>query len=168
MAWSEHGMVCVNQTLSHCVIQVRKTQSKSLATQHVMGTAFYVWINVGRLPSDPLNFCFFWLARRFQGWQIGFFQPHAHFTKDTALSEYGRGTAKHEWISATRHGRDTAWCAWSSLFTGLKQVRIVQLMEKLALVTKTEVQDPSLHVSEQIESKSCFCTWLYFHLFPQP
>jgi len=30
------------------------------------------------------------------------------FTKDTALSEHGRGAAWHVWINA-RHGRGTAW-----------------------------------------------------------
>jgi hypothetical protein len=31
------------------------------------------------------------------------------FTKDTALSENGRGAAWHVWINAARHGRGTAW-----------------------------------------------------------
>jgi hypothetical protein len=31
------------------------------------------------------------------------------FTKDTALLECGRGAAQHVWISATWHGRGTAW-----------------------------------------------------------
>jgi hypothetical protein len=31
------------------------------------------------------------------------------FTKDTALSENGRGAAWHVWINAARHGRRTAW-----------------------------------------------------------
>jgi hypothetical protein len=33
------GMECLNQTLSHCVNQMRKTQSKPLATRHGRGTA---------------------------------------------------------------------------------------------------------------------------------
>ena len=32
--WQGHGMVCVNQTRSRCVIQMGKTQSECLATRH--------------------------------------------------------------------------------------------------------------------------------------
>ena len=41
-----HGIVCVIQTRSHCVIQMRKTQSKSSATRHGRGTAWYGWISL--------------------------------------------------------------------------------------------------------------------------
>jgi hypothetical protein len=40
VAWHRRGMACVNQTRSHCVNQVGKTQSKPLAVwaQHGSGT----------------------------------------------------------------------------------------------------------------------------------
>jgi hypothetical protein len=41
-----YGMVCLNHTQSQCVIQVRKTQSKSSATRHGKGTAWCVWISL--------------------------------------------------------------------------------------------------------------------------
>ena len=36
-AWSEHGMVSVNQTRPHCVNQMGKTHSKPLAARHGHG-----------------------------------------------------------------------------------------------------------------------------------
>src|SRR5215510_13882169 len=33
-AWQGNGMVCVNQTLPHCVNQMGKSQSKPLAERH--------------------------------------------------------------------------------------------------------------------------------------
>jgi hypothetical protein len=39
-AWSERGMASVNQTRPHCVNQMGKTHSKSLATRHGRGTAW--------------------------------------------------------------------------------------------------------------------------------
>ena len=41
-ARQEHGMVCVNQTRSHCVIQMGKTKNKSLETRHSGGTPWCV------------------------------------------------------------------------------------------------------------------------------
>jgi hypothetical protein len=37
VAWQGKGMVCVNQTLPHCVNQVEKTQSKPLRERHGNG-----------------------------------------------------------------------------------------------------------------------------------
>jgi hypothetical protein len=37
-------MACMNQTRSHCVNEMRNTQSKLLAERHGKGTAWYVWI----------------------------------------------------------------------------------------------------------------------------
>jgi hypothetical protein len=45
-AWSQHSMACEDQTRPRCVIQMRKTQSKSLATRHGRGTVWYVWVSV--------------------------------------------------------------------------------------------------------------------------
>jgi hypothetical protein len=39
-AWSEHGMASVNQTRPHCVNQMGKTHSKSLAARHGRRTAW--------------------------------------------------------------------------------------------------------------------------------
>jgi hypothetical protein len=41
-AWARQGhcVACVNQTRSHCVNQMGKTQSKPLAARHVRGTAW--------------------------------------------------------------------------------------------------------------------------------
>ena len=39
-AWSEHGMTSVNQTRPHCVNQMGKANSKTLAARHGRGT---VW-----------------------------------------------------------------------------------------------------------------------------
>ena len=39
-AWSEHGMAIVNQTRPHCVNQMGKAHSKSLAARHGRGTAW--------------------------------------------------------------------------------------------------------------------------------
>jgi hypothetical protein len=43
VAWHGRGVVYVNQTKSHCVNQMGKTQSKLLAARHRrgMGTAWY-------------------------------------------------------------------------------------------------------------------------------
>jgi hypothetical protein len=40
VAWQGNGMVCVNQTRSHCVNQMGKTRSKALAERHGRGTAW--------------------------------------------------------------------------------------------------------------------------------
>ena len=37
-----HGMVCVNQTRSPCVIQMGKTRSSSLVTRHGRDVAWYL------------------------------------------------------------------------------------------------------------------------------
>jgi hypothetical protein len=42
VAWQVNDMVCVNQTPTHCVNQIGKTQSKALAKRHGRGTAWYV------------------------------------------------------------------------------------------------------------------------------
>jgi hypothetical protein len=39
VAWQGNGIVCVNQTRSHCVNQMGKTQFKALAERHGRGTA---------------------------------------------------------------------------------------------------------------------------------
>jgi len=39
-AWHGHGMASVNQTRPHCVHQIGKTHSKTLATRHGRGTAW--------------------------------------------------------------------------------------------------------------------------------
>jgi hypothetical protein len=42
VAWHGHSMAGVNQTRSHCINQMGKTQSKPLAARHGRGTAWYV------------------------------------------------------------------------------------------------------------------------------
>ena len=44
------------------------------------------------------------------------------FTKDTALSEQGRGAAWHVWINA-RHGRGTAWERHAMCESALRELR---------------------------------------------
>jgi hypothetical protein len=46
VAWQGNGMACKNQTRPHCVNQMGKTQFKSLAERHGMGTAKYVLIRL--------------------------------------------------------------------------------------------------------------------------
>jgi hypothetical protein len=42
VAWQGNGMVCVNQTRPHCVNQMGKTQSNTLAERHGREMAWYV------------------------------------------------------------------------------------------------------------------------------
>jgi len=39
-AWNGHGMASVNQTWPHCINQMGKTHSKTLAAWHGRGTAW--------------------------------------------------------------------------------------------------------------------------------
>src|SRR5215469_1316885 len=52
VAWQGNGMVCVNQTRPHCVNQMGKTQSKSLAVRHGRGTAGE-WQGNGMVCVNP-------------------------------------------------------------------------------------------------------------------
>jgi hypothetical protein len=89
------------------------------------------------------------------------------FTKDTALSEHGRGAAWHVWIVAARHGHGmgNAWYVWISLLGTVSRVQsskaIIQAkrrknlyedgynsirMSHLKWITQTNL---SLHVSQR-------------------
>ena len=57
------------------------------------------------------------------------------FTKDTALSEDGRGTARHVWISATRHGRSTVWYVWISLNCDLLATSLNKLRQETSFAS---------------------------------
>jgi hypothetical protein len=57
VAWHGRGMACVNQTLSHCVNEMGKTQSKLLAARHGRGTAWYVRISLKTFATIHNGFC---------------------------------------------------------------------------------------------------------------
>jgi hypothetical protein len=87
--------------------------------QHGKGTVWYMWINIGRLSTACVRSaqvrCLPSTTRSFTIDSSDFPGYTRTYTKDTALSENGIGIARHVWISATRHGRGTAWCVWTSL-----------------------------------------------------
>jgi hypothetical protein len=76
--------------------------------RHGMGTTWYVWINIGRLstacgrsaqvPFLPTT------TGSFTTGNSDFCGYTRTFTKDKALSEDGRGTARYVCINTTRHG----------------------------------------------------------------
>jgi hypothetical protein len=86
---------------------------------HSRGKAWYVWINIGRLSTAcGLTAQVRFLPTTTRSFTIGSSNFSCYtriFTKDTALSEHGRGPARYVWISATRHCRGTTLYVWISL-----------------------------------------------------
>jgi hypothetical protein len=95
VAWHGRGMTCVNQTRSHCVDQMGKTQSKPSAKRHGRRAA-WEWHGVCELtltlPSGDPNLegkRYFSLRRNVQ---IDFGSHPAYFSVFTAVL-FGRGRA---------------------------------------------------------------------------
>jgi hypothetical protein len=96
--WFTHTMPCRCRapTMPLC-----KRLPKARA-QHGRGTAWYVWINIDRLSTAcGRSAQFRFLPTTTRSFTIG--------SSDMALLNNGKGTARHVWISATWHGRGTAW-----------------------------------------------------------
>jgi hypothetical protein len=101
-AWSEHGMcmgmASVNQTRPHCVNQVRKTHSKSLATRHRWGMT---WARHGNgMLSCGLE----------ENGVVGAWHWHdmasVNQTRPHCVNQVGK---THSKSLAARHGRGMAW-----------------------------------------------------------
>ena len=88
-------MASVNQTLPHCVNQMGKTHSKSLAARHGrgMGTACYVWIGLNCVHVRRANMSF--RLRRKPEIANNFFFNFFHF--ETYTRYFG------SWLSFRHH-----------------------------------------------------------------
>ena len=76
------------------------------------------------------------------------------FTKDTALSEQGRGAAWHVWINA-RHGRGTACYVWIGLNSPPFVVTIHTKQFKLS--------DEEISISQQQGNRTSRLLWLIYN-----
>ena len=113
--WFSHRMLCP----CHVPAVLRPFRFASDFSRPRRNTAWNLWINIGCLStacgrSAHVRF----LPAATRSFMIGSsdFSGYARtFTKDTAVSENDRGTARYVWISKARHGSGTAWYVWISL-----------------------------------------------------